>query len=220
MSIIKTGSPIDFRCSLTPVQCKQSRSSEGDKKFIHEKTTSTTTSDFQTKLFGSPSSEVAQSSVITDNAADNGTEEVLSMVEASTTQQDISSDETNEERNKREQRESEILAWEMLRQESIELYQMQVDFMRENAGAMSEADMNALQMAINESGRPDMYYSSQINNANNLTQDNDDDADDASDDGNDQSTESSEADIDEIEDPDNWDYERLLALGQVLGGRK
>eukprot|EP00597_Dinobryon_sp_UTEXLB2267_P010243 CAMPEP_0170100606 /NCGR_PEP_ID=MMETSP0020_2-20130122/1756_1 /TAXON_ID=98059 /ORGANISM="Dinobryon sp., Strain UTEXLB2267" /LENGTH=335 /DNA_ID=CAMNT_0010323529 /DNA_START=14 /DNA_END=1018 /DNA_ORIENTATION=+ len=227
MSVIEeAGSPIAPVCSLTHIHCKHSRSSEGDKKFARERIPiSASASDFQTKLFGSPNSEQTASVTIDNDGALIIPCSFVTVDEEAgieTIQQDMSTqnDETNDEKSKREQRESELLAWEMLRQESIELYQMQIDFMRENAGEMSEEDINALQMAINESGRPDIYYSSQISNANNSSDSAQGTDEVDGDEDNSQSMESSEADVEEGEDSDNWDYDRLLALGQVLGDVK
>ena len=59
--------------------------------------------------------------------------------------------ETEEEKLLREQRESEQLAWEMIRQENMEIYQMQMQFMQENSKGMSAEDLEAIQMAVRES---------------------------------------------------------------------
>eukprot|EP01038_Epipyxis_sp_PR26KG_P005352 gene5352-7425_t len=105
--------------------------------------------------------------------------------------------ESESERLAREEKESEMLAWEMMQQENYELYQLQMQFMRENAELMAEDDFNALQSAINESGRLDMV----MNNNNNV--DNDADEED-----------------EEEDNPENWDYDRLLQIGQEIGDVK
>ena len=132
------------------------------------------------------------------------------------TAQAIGPTETDEDRIARENRESEMLAWEMMRQESAELYQMQLQFMQENAEQMSEEDMMAVQAAINESGRLDMIpVGSNSRRMEVHNEDvNEDDRSQVDDDSNSNSNDSSEVD----DDPDNWDYERLLSLGHALGG--
>lgn len=55
-----------------------------------------------------------------------------------------------QERLRRDMEESERLAWELMRQESMEAYEMQVRFMQENAESLSQEDLAALQLAINE----------------------------------------------------------------------
>ena len=101
--------------------------------------------------------------------------------------------ETEGERIAREERESEQLAWEMMNQESQELYDLQMQFMRENTEGMNEEDRLALQMAIDEAGGPAQQ-----------DQDGDNDEEDG---------EGAEDDV------DNWDYDRLLELGHAIGGR-
>ena len=110
--------------------------------------------------------------------------------------------ETEAQKLEREQRESEQLAWEMMRQESMELQELQMQFMRDNANGMSDEDLQALQMAIDESG-------------GGLP------VDQQGDSGEEEEGETGEEDEEEDEeedDVDNWDYDRLLSLGQALGG--
>ena len=79
---------------------------------------------------------------------------------------------------------------------------MQLQFMRENMSGMSEEDIRALSEAINESGRPDLIISVEPN----VAEDTDTilDSDEEEDDDN----------------PDNWDYDRLLQIGQQIGDVK
>ena len=142
--------------------------------------------------------------------------------------------ETDEERRLREERESEALAWELMQQESMELYNLQMQFIQENAHALSQDDYQAMQMIINEAGRPVQRASRRPRRQ---AAPSEEDGTGSQEDVEGAETESyvSEEVEDEVEyddgeeeedmeeeqddDPDNWDYERLLALGQVIGGK-
>ncbi len=119
-------------------------------------------------------------------------EESAVIVEEATTEENIS----EEERIRRDIEASERLAWELLRQESQETYEMQLQYMRENAGVMSQEDYEAISQLVTEESNHNQFVAS---NEEENEEDNDD---------NDNS------------DPDNWDYERLLALGQAIGDVK
>ena len=84
--------------------------------------------------------------------------------------------------------ESERLAWELMQQESLEAYNYQVEFMRENSAGMDPADLAALQQAMEEERR-------------NIA------------------PQEQEGDEDEEQDnSEEWTYDRLLALGEAVGG--
>lgn len=125
--------------------------------------------------------------------------------------------EAEADRIAREQRESELLAWQMMQEESAELYHIQIRFMQEIAGDMSAEDVRALQDAINESGRLDMLTTraeaNTISAVSNRTNGEESDHSDEFDEDDENDNESSE-----VDDPDEWDYDRLLDLGQQLGG--
>eukprot|EP01036_Dinobryon_divergens_P022234 gene22235-30475_t len=127
--------------------------------------------------------------------------------------------ETEADRIAREQHDSELLAWQMMQEESAELYHIQIRFMQEIAGDMSAEDVRALQDAINESGRLDMLTSraeaNTISAVSIRTNSNESDQSDEFDEDDDNGNESSE-----VDDPDEWDYDRLLDLGQQLGDVK
>lgn len=108
-------------------------------------------------------------------------------------------EETEEERRIREEKESELLVWELMRQQDAEMAQLQMQFMQENAGEMSEEDYNAMQQIINETPQ----YQAPIGDHG--------ESDNEGEDG---------EDGNEGDDPDTWDYERLLEIGQAIGGEK
>lgn len=148
-------------------------------------------------------------------------------------EQQSSAVETDEERRLREERESEALAWELMQQESMELYQLQMQFIRENAASLSHDDYQAMQMLINETG-PQQQTARRTGggrrrNRVEPTESNEEsegaDVEGAetesyvSDEGDgDEYDEEAEEQEEEEDDPENWDYERLLELGQVIGG--
>lgn len=106
-------------------------------------------------------------------------------------------EETEEERINREIAESERYAWELMQEESRQAYQMQVDFISQNANQMSEEDRMALEMILQEE---------QPRNASTSEQEEAHDAD------------NEEANL--SDNPDNWTYDQLLTLGEVLGDVK
>lgn len=110
-------------------------------------------------------------------------------------------EETEEERRIREEKESELLVWELMRQQDAEMAELQMQFMQENAGEMSEEDYNAMQQIINETPQYQAPTPSSGDNGEGENEEEDDN-------GN------------ESDDPDNWDYERLLEIGQAIGGEK
>lgn len=105
--------------------------------------------------------------------------------------------ETSEQRMEREDRESQELAWQLMQEENMEVYNMQMQFMRENADQMSEEDLALIQAMINESGQPQQAEAPAPIGADEDDQEN---------------NELNES------DSSNWDYERLLQLGQQIGG--
>lgn len=108
-----------------------------------------------------------------------------------------SEEETDEQRVARELRESEEYAWELMRAESMETYQMQMQYIQDNANDMSEEDRQALEMMMRESG-----YEEQQAVEDGEEEFDDEEGDDAHNDSN----------------PDNWSYDRLLQFGEAVGG--
>ena len=109
-------------------------------------------------------------------------------------------EETTEERIAREERESQELAWQLMQEDNMEVYNMQMQFMQENAGQISEEDMALIESMIRESGQPQMVAAPIVA----AVQDDEE-----------------EEEGDELNESDssNWDYERLLQLGQQIGGQ-
>jgi hypothetical protein len=92
--------------------------------------------------------------------------------------------------------ESERLAWELMQQESLDVYNMQVEFMRQNAESLDAVDLAALEMAMAEER---MHVTS-----TGIAQNNEEEEQD-----------------EENADGDNsepWTYDQLLALGEAVGG--
>lgn len=105
--------------------------------------------------------------------------------------------ETMAERQRRETEESEQLVWEMMREESITAYRMQMEFINSSSNTMSAEDLEAIQMAMRDG---DAFISNE-----------EIEADRDGDEENDQ-------DENQDSDVDAWDYDRLLALEDVMGG--
>jgi hypothetical protein len=79
---------------------------------------------------------------------------------------------------------------------------MQVQFMRENVSGMSDEDIRALSEAINESGRPDLLAPAISNPSEDISEGEE------------------ELEEDDEDNPDHWDYDRLLQIGQEIGGTR
>lgn len=107
--------------------------------------------------------------------------------------------ETVANRQRRETEESEQLAWEMMREESMSAYRMQMDYINSSANDMSAEDLEAIQLAIGGGH----------SNANMEREQ-----------GNIEDDEGEEQDENQDSDVDQWDYDRLLALGEVIGGER
>lgn len=122
--------------------------------------------------------------------------------------------ETDEQRNRRENEESEQLVWAMMREESMNAYRMQMEFINAsgNSDGMSAEDMEAIQLAMREGngfiaenegqGKGEVQEGVQVESA--LQGD----------------EEEEEEGEEEESDVDQWDYDRLLALGEVIGDVK
>lgn len=121
--------------------------------------------------------------------------------------------ETTPERIAREERESQELVWELMRQDNQEVYSMQMQFMQENADHLSAEDFALIQSLVNESAQQNILVASRdgVNGSN-------DDDDEQGEDNGDVGDEDNDG-IDE-NDPNTWDYERLLALGRQMGDVK
>jgi hypothetical protein len=130
----------------------------------------------------------------------------------------------------KEEKDSQELIWELMRQEQLELYQMQLAYLQNNAAAgeengLSEEDMKALQEAMNENNQviqhihhPPQVQQQQIRiTAGSVQGEEEDEEDVVSSEKDDDEQEEVE---DEGEEEEVWDYERLLALGQALGDVK
>ena len=114
------------------------------------------------------------------------------------------STETESAKKQRENAESEQLAWEMMREESMSAYRMQMDFINSSSNEMSAEDLEAIQMAMGGgNGFADIHQ---------------DEAGEVDEDGDGQDQDE-EQDENQDSDIDQWDYDRLLALGEVIGGK-
>ena len=109
-------------------------------------------------------------------------------------------EETDEQRREREDRESQELAWQLMQQDNMEMYNLQLQYMQENAGQLEDEDFQLMQALMNESGQQVQQI-----NTHETTEEVDEEA------------ENEEDELNES-DSSNWDYDRLLQLGQQLGG--
>jgi len=132
-----------------------------------------------------------------DDSSSNPLEANISVLEEETNND--APEETTEERIAREERESQELAWRLMQEDNMEVYNMQMQFMQENADQISEEDMALIESMIRESGQPQVVAAPIVADVQ----------DDQEEEGGDELNES---------DSSNWDYERLLQLGQQIGG--
>jgi hypothetical protein len=97
---------------------------------------------------------------------------------------------TTEERIRNEIEESERLAWQLMEEESMRAYEMQIEFMRNNPDLFSQEEIQALNSVLQE----------------NVVQEDGEEGE-----------EEEEGEGDE-EDEDAWSYDRLLEIARVVGG--
>lgn len=119
--------------------------------------------------------------------------------------------ETEQERIQREIEESERLCWEMMQQESMEAYNMQVNYMRENSEGMSEEDRATLELILQQENQQVQQLQQQQNH--NFD---DGEGEEGEYDGQQQDQQNEGLD----ENSENWDYDQLLALGEAIGDVK
>jgi hypothetical protein len=112
------------------------------------------------------------------------------------------SGETDEQRIRRENEESERLCWEMMREESENAYRLQMEFINSSSNEMSAEDLEAIQMAMKD--------------GNNFVPEEDEGRDD---DVEGEVYEEEQEQGQEESDVDQWDYDRLLALSEEIGGK-
>lgn len=94
------------------------------------------------------------------------------------------------ERRMKELEESEILAWQLMQEESMQAYELQVEYMRNNPELFSEEEMAALNTVLEENRAESQVISGSGHDEENVEED----------------------------DSSEWTYERLLELGQLVGG--
>ncbi len=113
--------------------------------------------------------------------------------------------------------ESERLCWELLQQESMEAFNMQLEFIRENSAAMDSADLQALQQAMQEE-RAAHEMMVRLAQSNAVRRHASGDETQEEDEEEEEGTEAQEEEANQEDDSGNWTYDRLLALGEALGG--
>jgi hypothetical protein len=112
------------------------------------------------------------------------------------------SSETDDQRIRRENEESERLCWEMMREESENAYRVQMEFINSGSNEMSAEDLEAIQNAMKD--------------GNNFVPAENEGRDDEVDV---EVNEEEEEEAQEESDVDRWDYDRLLALSEEIGGK-
>ena len=142
----------------------------------------------------SPGNNTRNDNIEETNYSESSIEGLVSGTESSP----LTTIERSVERKRRENEESEQLAWDMMREESLSAYRMQMDFIASSANEMSAEDLEAIQMAMG---------------GNNSYADLEQEQEDVQDDEGEGQDENQDSDVDQ------WDYDRLLALGEVIGGK-
>jgi hypothetical protein len=129
----------------------------------------------------------------------------------------------------KEENDSQELIWELMRQEQMELYQMQLSYLQNNVmigeeNGLTEEDMKALQEAMNENNQviQHIHHPQQQQQQQTRRSFSHEERQDEEEEQDDENSEGQEEDEDEVEEQEEetWDYERLLALGQALGDVK
>ena len=110
------------------------------------------------------------------------------------------------EKRQRENEESERLVWELMRQESMEAYRIQMEYMRENAHEINTEDLSMIELLMNEQRVAE--EADQRQNEVEVEGGKEEDEEGADPDGD-----------NDTSDIDRWDYDRLLELGNTIGGK-
>jgi hypothetical protein len=149
---------------------------------------------------------------VSDSAAESGTESMASP-EASTS----SSAGPSSEEVRRQLEESERLAWELMQQDSLEAFNMQLEFIRQNSAGMEEADLRALTQAMEEERTAhEMMVRRAEATARRAVSD---EAEREGEEGGEEAGDGEELEEQEEDDSANWTYDQLLALGEAVGGK-
>ena len=122
-----------------------------------------------------------------------------------------SPEESEQDRIRRENAESERLAWEMMREESANAYRVQMEFIQQASGEMSEEDLEAIRMAMREGGFAVEEPEAEQQEGGDGEGEEEDEED---------GQEDEEEEEEDGSDVDRWDYDRLLALGEQIGDVK
>ena len=122
------------------------------------------------------------------------------------------------DRVRQEMEESERLCWEMMQQESMEAYNMQVNFMRENAEEMSSEDREALELILQQEAQPFAATEAHATGGDAANGAEEGGEDQASDYDDDDDEEGGRGGLDQ--NSENWSYDQLLALGEAIGDVK
>jgi hypothetical protein len=107
-------------------------------------------------------------------------------------------DMSSAEKRQQEQDESERLAWQLMEEESMNAYQMQVDYMRANPDLFSEDDLRAVGAVLQQQGGGGEEES-------------------GSEFDDEEEGEGEEGGVQE-DNSQEWTYEQLLELGNTIGG--
>jgi hypothetical protein len=109
--------------------------------------------------------------------------------------------ETLAQRLEREERESQELAWQLMQQDNMEMYNLQLQYMQQNASDLNDEDYQLMQALVNEAGQQVVQPLPVPAQAAEGDEEGEGEGEDLN-----------------ASDASNWDYERLLQLGQQLGG--
>jgi len=139
--------------------------------------------------------------------------------------EDVKGDEEENEQEEteriRREEASERLAWELMQQESLDTYNMQLQFMAQNAESLSAEDLAAIQAAVRESQPVASLVPTRVLDAQGQGDENEAVAQEGDGDGEDHNgKDNDDVNQSDMSDPDQWDYERLLRLGEVIGDVK
>jgi hypothetical protein len=96
------------------------------------------------------------------------------------------------EEKRRELEASEHLAWQLMQEESINAYQMQLEYIRSNPDMLTEEEIQSLNLFLNENEA----LAGEMNEYLDETPDESDSS-----------------------DPNMWSYDQLLELGRAVGGK-
>jgi hypothetical protein len=202
-------SPIPTSLSLS-LQLEEGIEAAAGAKRSDENTSTNTTNSDNSRSNVHDSCHHTPITVFLDGYDDENKTPLAPLVDLTASPSPVAAIPSSAEKRQTELEESEQLAWQLMQEESMSAYEMQVEYMRSNPELFSEEEVTALNMILQESQQEDRH------GAHHNHREREEGEDDRSFDDENDEEEEGEGDGDDSAD---WTYERLLEIGALAGGQ-